>query len=330
MGGVMQGRHRIGRVSPWDRRRPACMPAKGRHDACGSGKGCKCTGMSLPQKRPLRKGCAQKKAGGRSGKGGELRGMLAPMKLLSWNVNGLRAVLRKNFNAFLEAEAPDILALQETKCTEADLPALWPGYHAFWNSAEKKGYSGTGILSRVAPRSVTRGMGVVEHDREGRVLTAEFETFYLVNVYVPNSQRELTRLAYRQQWDREFLAYLKELEKHKPVVCCGDLNVAHKERDLARPKDNVRNHGFTVEERAGFEAFVEAGFVDTFREFEEAGGHYTWWSQMNRARERNIGWRIDYFLVSASLRSSLVRAWILPETVGSDHCPVGVELGGQV
>ncbi len=240
----------------------------------------------------------------------------------------MRAALRKNFDAFLQAGAPDILALQETKCTEADLPAFWPGYHAYWHSAEKKGYSGTGLLTRTAPLAVTRGIGVAEHDREGRVLTAEFDAFYLVNVYVPNSQRELTRLPYRQQWDRDFLGYLKELERQKPVVFCGDLNVAHQERDLARPRDNVRNHGFTVEERGGFQAFLDAGFVDTFRAFEAAGGHYTWWSQMNKARERNIGWRIDYFLVSAGLRGRLARAWILADVPGSDHCPVGLELGG--
>ena len=248
------------------------------------------------------------------------------MKLISWNVNGLRAVMRKNFAEFLAAEAPDILALQETKCTETDVEPDWPGYSAFWNSAEKKGYSGTAILSRVAPLNVSTGIGIAEHDKEGRVLTAEFETFYLVCVYVPNSQRELARLPYRQSWDRDFLAYLKTLDARKPVICCGDLNVAHQERDLARPKDNTRNHGFTAEERSGFSAFVEAGFVDTFRAFEPAGGHYTWWSPMNKARERNVGWRIDYFLASAALRPRLARAWILSEVAGSDHCPVALQL----
>ncbi len=248
------------------------------------------------------------------------------MKLVSWNVNGLRAVLRKNFLSFLEAEAPDILALQETKCTATDVEPVWSGYEAVWNSAEKKGYSGTVILTKKPPLSVKLGMGIAEHDREGRIVTGEFDSFFLVNVYVPNSKRELERLPYRQVWDRDFLAYLQSLERVKPVIFCGDLNVAHQERDLARPKDNVRNHGFTVEERAGFEAFVKAGFVDTFREFEPNGGHYTWWSQMNRARERNIGWRIDYFLTTAGLRPRLKRAWILPEVTGSDHCPVGLEL----
>jgi exodeoxyribonuclease-3 len=248
------------------------------------------------------------------------------MKLLSWNVNGLRAALRKNFLDFLSAEAPDVIALQETKCTAADLPAEWQGYEPFWNSAEKKGYSGTGILTRKSPLSVSRGIGVAEHDREGRVITLEFEAFTLVNVYVPNSQRELARLDYRQEWDRAFLAYLSGLQARKPVVCCGDLNVAHQARDLARPKENVRTHGFTAEERAGFDAFVGAGLIDTFREFVQEGGHYTWWSQMNRARERNIGWRIDYFLASAALQPALRRAWTLPEVFGSDHCPVGLEL----
>jgi exodeoxyribonuclease-3 len=248
------------------------------------------------------------------------------MKLLSWNVNGLRAGLRKNFLGFLASEAPDLLAVQETKCTAADLPENWNGYHPFWNSADKKGYSGTGVLTRTPPIAVHRGIGIAVHDREGRVLTLEFEAFFLVNVYVPNSQRELTRLDYRQAWDRSFVGYLAALQERKPVVCCGDLNVAHQPRDLARPKENARTHGFTAEERAGFDAFLAAGFVDTFRQFVEEGGHYTWWSQMNRARERNIGWRIDYFLASTPLQPALRRAWILSDVPGSDHCPVGLEL----
>jgi len=250
------------------------------------------------------------------------------MKLLSWNVNGLRAVLKKNFLEFLDTEAPDILCLQETKCTPDDVEQLWPvAYTTFWNSAEKKGYSGTAIFTRTKPVKVTQGIGVAEHDREGRVLTAEFADFFLVDVYVPNSQRELTRLAYRQQWDADFLRYLKKLEKKKPVIWCGDLNVAHTEIDLTNPKSNVKNHGFTPEERAGFTAFVRAGFVDTFREFERAGGHYTWWSPMSGARGRNVGWRIDYFLVSQALRPKLKSAFILPKVLGSDHCPVGITLG---
>ena len=249
------------------------------------------------------------------------------MKLLSWNVNGLRAVLRKNFLEFLAAETPDILCLQETKCRPEDVEQLWPAdYTTYWNSAEKKGYSGTAIFTRTRPLQVTQGIGVAEHDREGRVLTAEYADFILVNSYVPNSQRELTRLPYRQQWDRDFLAYLKGLEQRKPVIWCGDLNVAHTEIDLANPKANVKNHGFTPEERAGFGAALAAGFVDTFREFEKGPRHYTWWSPMGGARGRNVGWRIDYFLASAALRPRLKSAFIRPEVLGSDHCPVGLEL----
>ena len=249
------------------------------------------------------------------------------MKLISWNVNGIRAALKKGFLDFVGAEKPDFMCVQETKASPEVVEVEWPaGYGAHWNSAEKKGYSGTLILSRHAPFSVAQGIGKKEHDREGRVLTAEFADFFLVNVYVPNSQRELTRLDYRQQWDRDFLAWLKSLERTKPVIFCGDLNVAHTEIDLARPKDNVRNHGFTIEERTGFGSLIEAGFVDTFREFEKGGGHYTWWSQMNNARSRNIGWRIDYFLASSALRPRLKAARIYPHITGSDHCPVGLEL----
>ena len=249
------------------------------------------------------------------------------MKLISWNVNGVRAVLKKGFADFIAAEQPDIVCLQETKATPEQVlvPAALAKYHAFWNIAEKKGYSGTAIFSKVKPLAVTMGLGIAEHDREGRVITAEFADFFLVNVYVPNSKRELTRLAYRQQWDRDFLAYLKKLEKKKPVIWCGDLNVAHTELDLARPKENTKTHGFTPEERAGFDAFVKAGFVDSFRVFQKAGGHYTWWSQMTNARARNIGWRIDYFLVSAALQPRLKSAKIFHTILGSDHCPIGIE-----
>ena len=249
------------------------------------------------------------------------------MKLISWNVNGLRAVLKKNFLEYLDTEKPDILCLQESRCTPEDVEQLWPAaYTTYWNTAQKKGYSGTVIFTKRRPMEISTVIGITEHDREGRVLTAEFAEFFLVNVYVPNSQRELTRLAYRQQWDRDFLRYLKQLEKKKPVVFCGDLNVAHTEIDLANPKTNVKNHGFTPEERAGFSALVKAGFVDTFREFEKSGGHYTWWSPMAGARARNVGWRIDYVLVSAALRPRLKSAFIRPEVPGSDHCPVGIEL----
>lgn len=249
------------------------------------------------------------------------------MKLISWNVNGLRAVLRKNFLEYLDDEQPDVLCLQETKAGPDQVEQLWPAtYTTYWNTATKKGYSGTAIFARERPLKINNGIGHAEHDNEGRVLTAEYPHFFLVNVYVPNSKRELTRLAYRQRWDLDFLAYLKNLEKRKPVVFCGDLNVAHTEIDLANPKANVKNHGFTPEERAGFTAFVKAGFVDTFREFEKGGGHYTWWSPMAGARSRNVGWRIDYFLISAALRPRLRRALIRCDVSGSDHCPVGIEL----
>ena len=249
------------------------------------------------------------------------------MKLISWNVNGLRAVLRKNFLEYLDAEKPDILCLQETKAGPNDVEPLWPASYApFWNTAEKKGYSGTAIFTKTRPLNVTTGIGVAIHDREGRVLAAEFADFHLVNVYVPNSQRELARLPYRQKWDRAFLRYLKKLEERKPVIFCGDLNVAHTEIDLANPKSNAKNHGFTPEERAGFSAFVKAGFLDAFREFEKGGGHYTWWAVFANARARNIGWRIDYFLISSALRPRLKRAFIRPDVLGSDHCPVGIEI----
>ena len=249
------------------------------------------------------------------------------MKILSWNVNGLRAVMKKNFLEFIASEKPDILCLQETKCTPEDVEQLWPAhYTTYWNTAEKKGYSGTAIFTKERPLKVTPHLGVTDHDKEGRVLTAEYEGFFLVNVYVPNSKRELERLPYRQVWDADFLKFLKKLEKKKPVIFCGDLNVAHTEIDLANPKTNVRNHGFTIEERNGFINFVSAGFVDTFREFEKGGGHYSWWSPMSGARARNVGWRIDYVLISESLRPRLKKAYILPKVLGSDHCPVGIEL----
>jgi exodeoxyribonuclease III len=249
------------------------------------------------------------------------------MKFISWNVNGLRAILRRNFLEYLEQESPDILCLQETKAHPDDVEQLWSAnYTTYWNTALKKGYSGTAIFTRNRPLRISTGIGAKQHDGEGRVLTAEFEDFHLVNVYVPNSKRELSRLAYRQQWDRAFLRYLRRLEETKPVVFCGDLNVAHTELDLANPKANLGNHGFTPEERAGFSALLKAGFLDTFREFETGPGHYSWWSPMPGVRTRNIGWRIDYFLISSALRPRLQRAFIQPHIAGSDHCPVGIEL----
>ncbi len=234
------------------------------------------------------------------------------MKLISWNVNGLRAVLRKNFLDYLDAEKPHILCLQETKAGPNDVEQLWPAaYTTYWNTAQKKGYAGTAIFTKTRPLNVTNGIGIAEHDKEGRVLTAEYSDFALVN---------------RRRWDRDFLRYLKRLEKKRPVILCGDLNVAHAELDLTNPKANVKNHGFTPEERAGFTAFVKAGFLDTFREFETDGGHYTWWSPMPGVRARNVGWRIDYFLISTALRPRLKRAFIRAEVQGSDHCPVGIEI----
>jgi exodeoxyribonuclease-3 len=252
------------------------------------------------------------------------------MKLLSWNVNGARAGLDKGtLLPWMEASGADAICLQETKCHPGDVAHVsWPaGYTtSSFYPAEKKGYSGTAILSRESPQTVRFGMGLPEHDGEGRVITAEFGKFYLVNVYTPNAQDELRRLTYRQVWDAEFLRFLQGLEQRKPVVVCGDFNVAHQEIDLARPKDNVKNPGFTPEERAGFSKFIAAGFVDTFREFEKGPGHYSWWSYRGGARARNVGWRIDYFLVSGALRKNLRRAWIEPQVLGSDHCPVGIEL----
>ena len=251
------------------------------------------------------------------------------MKLISWNVNGLRAVLRKNFLEYLEEEKPDILCVQEIKCRPGDVEGSLPaGYTAHFHPAEKAGYAGTAIFCKKAPLAVAPFVNVVGKtpDNEGRVLTAEFADFFLVNVYTPNAKRDLSRLGFRQEWDKGFLLYLKGLEKKKPVIFCGDLNVAHTEIDLSNPKANVHNHGFTPEERAGFGAFVTANLIDTFRAFEKAGGHYTWWSPMGGARARNIGWRLDYFLVSAALRPRLKKAFIRSEVLGSDHCPVGLEI----
>lgn len=249
----------------------------------------------------------------------------SPLKLHSWNVNGIRAALGKNFAEYVESEAPDILCLQETKASpeQVVLPACLSGWHAVWAAAEKKGYSGTAIFSREAPLSSRLGMSIPHHDTEGRVIAAEFPGFWLVNVYTPNSQDELRRLPYRQTWDRDFLAYLKKLEAQKPVIFCGDLNVAHTELDIARPKENRRNAGFTDEERAGFSAFAESGFVDTFRHFHPGEpGHYSWWSLRGGARQRNVGWRLDYFCASTGLMPQVKSARILASVMGSDHCPV--------
>jgi exodeoxyribonuclease-3 len=249
------------------------------------------------------------------------------MKLLSWNVNGLRSTLNKGFTDFVGAHSPDVLCLQETKTAAAPIEVGLPGYHAYWSHAERKGYSGTAIFLRGKPLAVSEGMGHPKHDGEGRILTCELRDLYVVSVYVPNAKRDLSRLPYRcQEWDVDFRSYLKSLEKKKPVVFCGDLNVAHTEIDLTHPKTNVKNHGFTPEERRGFDDLLGAGFVDTFREHQKEGGHYTWWSQMGGCRARNIGWRLDYFMISSALRPRLKSAFILADVMGSDHCPVGIEL----
>lgn len=251
------------------------------------------------------------------------------MKLVSWNVNGIRSILGKGLLDFWTAEKPDILCLQETKARPEQVAGVeWPrGFAAHWNSAERPGYAGVASFVRHAPGAATTGIGEDDHDREGRVVTLEYDGFFLVNVYTPNSQRELTRLEYRtKSWEPAFRRYLAKLEKTKPVVVCGDLNVAHTELDLANPKTNRRNAGFTDEERGQFQALIDAGFVDTFRLFTQGNGHYTWWSYMNNSRPRNIGWRIDYFLVSAALVPRVKSARILPHIPGSDHCPVVLEL----
>ena len=249
------------------------------------------------------------------------------MKLVSWNVNGLRACCEKGFRESFAALNADAVCLQETKLQAGQIDLQFDGYESFWNYADKKGYSGTAIFTRVKPLNVSYGLGIDLHDHEGRVITAEYDDFYLVTAYVPNSQDELRRLDYRMQWDRDLLAYLKGLEQRKPVLLCGDLNVAHREIDLKNPKSNRRNAGFTDEERAGFQSMLDAGFVDTFRHFyPDQEGIYSWWSYRFRAREKNAGWRIDYFVASEALRPRLVSACIHTEIYGSDHCPVEVEI----
>jgi exodeoxyribonuclease-3 len=253
------------------------------------------------------------------------------VRIVSWNVNGVQAALKKGLLAFIRKCDADVICLQETKAHQGDVQHVeWPaGYEVLWNSAEKKGYSGTAMITRLKPLNVWNGIGAAVHDKEGRVLAAEFPDFWLVNVYQPNSQRGLTRLDYRvRRWDPAFRRYLKKLQSGgKPALFCGDLNVAHAEIDLANPRTNRRNAGFTDEERGSFGRLLKSGFVDTFREFEKGPGHYTWWSQMSDCRARNIGWRVDYFVAADGLRPALRRAWISPEVMGSDHCPVGLEIG---
>ena len=249
------------------------------------------------------------------------------MKLISWNVNGLRACLGKGFMVFFNQADADVVCLQETKMQEGQAVLELPGYIQYWNSAVKKGYSGTALFTRIPPLSVTKGLGIPEHDQEGRVITAEFPDFYLVTVYTPNAQRGLTRLDYRMQWEKDFRRYLMGLQEKKPVVVCGDMNVAHKEIDLKNPGPNRGNAGFTDEEREQFSRLLEAGFADTFRAlYPDRTGAYSWWSYMYHARENNAGWRIDYFLVSQELLPRLKNADILSDVYGSDHCPVLLEL----
>ena len=253
------------------------------------------------------------------------------MKLISWNVNGLRAVINKGFKEFFDKIDADIFCIQETKMQENqiddNIKEIVKEYNAYWNSAEKKGYSGTAIFSKEKPVNVTYGIGKEEHDKEGRVITLEFEKFYMVNIYTPNSKRELERLDYRQVWEDEIREYLLKLNESKPVIMCGDLNVAHKEIDLKNPKTNRRNAGFTDEERNKMTELLNAGFTDTFRyKYPDVEGKYSWWSYMFHAREKNAGWRIDYFIVSNSLKDNIEDAKILDDVYGSDHCPVELDI----
>ena len=253
------------------------------------------------------------------------------MKLISWNVNGLRAVINKGFEEFFKEINADIFCIQETKMQEEQLEekinTIFDGYKMYWNSAEKKGYSGTAIFSKKEPVNIKYGIGIEEHDKEGRVITLEFEKFYMVNCYTPNSKRELERLDYRMIWEEDFRNYLLELNKKKPVILCGDLNVAHKEIDLKNPKTNRRNAGFTDEEREKMTELLNSGFVDSFRYlYPDKTDKYTWWSYMFKAREKNAGWRIDYFIVSDNIKDKIKESYIFSEIMGSDHCPVGLDI----
>lgn len=252
------------------------------------------------------------------------------MKLISWNVNGLRAVVGKGFVDIFNGLDADIFCVQETKLQAGQIDLELPGYEQYWNYAEKKGYSGTAVFTRVKPLNVTYGLGIEEHDTEGRVITVEYETFYLVNVYTPNSKDGLARLPYRMEWEDVFRMYLKMLEESKPVVVCGDLNVAHEEIDLKNPKTNRKNAGFSDEERGKMTELLDAGFIDTFRYFyPDKAGEYSWWSYRFNARKNNAGWRIDYFIVSEALKERLKGASIHQEIFGSDHCPVELELEAE-
>lgn len=250
-----------------------------------------------------------------------------PLSLVSWNVNGLRACMGKGFMDFINENDFDVIGLQETKMQPEQADFTFPGYHIYWNSAEKKGYSGTLALTKAEPLSVSYGMGIAEHDREGRIIALEFPAYYFVTVYTPNSKRELLRLDYRMEWEDAFRAYLHGLSAQKPVVVCGDLNVAHTEIDLKHPKSNVKNAGFTPQEREKMSTLLDSGYIDTFRLlYPDKRDAYTWWSFMAQARTKNVGWRIDYFLVSGTLREQVRDALIYDRVMGSDHCPVGLLL----
>ena len=247
------------------------------------------------------------------------------MKLISWNVNGIRACVNKGFTEFFDKIDADIFCIQETKCQPGQIELNFEGYKAYWNSAERKGYSGTAIFTKKEPMNVTYGIGIEEHDKEGRVITLEFENFYMVNIYTPNAKRGLERLDYRQIWEDEIRNYLLKLNEIKPVIMCGDLNVAHEEIDLKNPKSNRGNAGFTDEEREKMTELLHSGFVDSFRFlYPDKTDSYSWWSYMGKAREKNVGWRIDYFIVSQDIKDKIKEAMIYPEVMGSDHCPVGL------
>ena len=249
------------------------------------------------------------------------------MKLISWNVNGIRAAVNKGFKDFFEQINADIFCIQETKCQPDQIDLKFDGYDSFWNSAERKGYSGTAIFTKIEPKNVTYGIGIEEHDKEGRVITLEFEKFFMVNIYTPNAKRGLERLDYRQIWEDEIRKYLLMLNTTKPVIICGDLNVAHNEIDLKNAKSNKGNAGFTDEERAKMTELLNAGFVDSFRyKYPDKTDAYSWWSYMGKAREKNVGWRIDYFIVSDSIKEKIEEANIYSEVMGSDHCPVELEI----
>ena len=249
------------------------------------------------------------------------------MRLISWNVNGIRACVNKGFEEFFKQIDADIFCIQETKCQPGQIALEFESYISYWNSAEKKGYSGTAIFTKQKPINAQYGIGIEEHDKEGRVITLEYENFYMVNIYTPNSKRELERLDYRQIWEDEIRKYILNLNNKKPVIMCGDLNVAHNEIDLKNPKTNKGNAGFTNEERNKMTELLNSGFIDTYRYlYPKKEGAYSWWSYMGRAREKNVGWRIDYFIVSESIKDKIKEATIYPEVMGSDHCPVGLEI----